>query len=183
MPYKLFNSWLFDGNPKSPIPLPDKERNIPDLLKYNSPIHHTYLISLFLNNGKVNHYLDKYFNNMGLRYLEREELFKFAKKLVQDFKIQRNSLPFFKYGGRKTKLNDSLKRKFPMLKVYDVAFLCDVIDKSDEKERIYSTFGIDDPEVHKKKKSKQKNEVVEKTSRLTVKEFVEKNFNVVKTKE
>ena len=180
MPYKTFSAWLFDGNPKSPIPTPNE--NVPDLLKYNSPIHHTYLISLFLNNGKVNHYLDKYFNNMGLRYLERDELFKFVKKLVQDFKIQRNSLPFFKYGGRKTKLYDSLKRKFPMLKTYDIAFLCDVIDKSDEKERVYATFGIDDPEAHKKKKSKQKNEATENTGRITVKEFIEKNFNMVKIK-
>jgi len=180
MPYKTFSSWLFDGNPKSPIPTPSEK--VPDLLKYNSPIHHTYLISLFLNNGKLNHYLDKYFNNMSLRYLERDELFKFVKKLVQDFKIQRNSLPFFKYGGRKTKLYDSLRRKLPMLKTYDVSFLCDVIDKSNEKEVIYATMGIDDPEVHKKKKSKQKNEVVEKTGRMTVKEFIEKNFNVVKMK-
>jgi hypothetical protein len=117
---------------------------------------------------------------MGLRYLEKDELFKFVKKLVQDFKIQRNSLPFFKYGGRKTKLYDSLRRKLPMLKTYDITFLCDVIDKSEEKEVVYATMGIDDPEVTKKKKSKQKNEVVEKTGRITVKEFIEKNFNVVK---
>jgi hypothetical protein len=179
MPYKTFNQWLFDGNPKSEIPKPNTEKNIPDLLKYNSPIHHTYLISLFVNHGRINHYLDKYFNNMGLRYLEREELFRFAKKLVQDFKIQRSSLPYIKYAGRKTKLYDSLRRKFPMLKTYDVSFMCDVIDKSPEKEMVYASFGIDDPQVSKQKKSKQKNEV-EKTDKITVKEFIEKNFNVVK---
>ena len=179
MPYKMFNQWLFDGNPKSLIPLPNKEKDIPDLLKYNSPIHHTYLISLFLNNGKVNHYLDKYFNSMNVRYLEREELFKFVKKLVQDFKIQRNSIPFFKYEGRKTKLYDSLRRKFPFLKTYDVSFLCDTINKSEDKEMIYATFGIDNPDVSKVKKGKKKNDD-EKEERLTVKEFIEKNFNLVK---
>ena len=45
MPFKAFNSWLFDGNIKTPIP---KAKDGVDVLKYNSPITHTFVISLFL---------------------------------------------------------------------------------------------------------------------------------------
>ena len=86
MPYKLFNSWLFDGKKNSPIPRSEKV----DILKYNSPITHTFVISLFLRNGPLNYYLDENFNNIGLRYLTREDLFKFVKKCVIDFKIKKS---------------------------------------------------------------------------------------------
>ena len=86
MPFKTFNTWLFDGNQSSPIPK--------DILKYNSPISHTYVISLFLKNGTLNNYLDKYFNDLNLRYLTKEELFRFIKKCVLDFKIKTIDSPF-----------------------------------------------------------------------------------------
>ncbi len=59
MPYKLFFNWAFDGNIKNPIPQGD---NIPDILKYNSPINVTFLLKSFVSNGKLNHYLNKYLN-------------------------------------------------------------------------------------------------------------------------
>ena len=102
MPHKTFNNWLFDGNPKSKIP---SGNGIPDLLSYKSPINHQYMISMFLNQGRLNHYLDEYFNNMGLYYLDKEELMKFIKKCVIDFKIQRKSLPFISR-TKNTKLFD-----------------------------------------------------------------------------
>ena len=79
MPFKTFNSWLFDGSRNTPLP---KAKDGIDILKYNSPITHTYALSLFLRNGVLNHYLDKYFNNIGLRYLPKEELFLFLKQCV-----------------------------------------------------------------------------------------------------
>ena len=49
-------------------------------MKYNSPITATYVISMFLTNGPLNHYLDSYFNNINLRYLDKKELFGFIKE-------------------------------------------------------------------------------------------------------
>jgi len=47
MPFRTYNNWLFDGQRNSPIPKTDKL----DILKYNSPITHTFVISMFLRNG------------------------------------------------------------------------------------------------------------------------------------
>ncbi len=53
-PYNLFQTWLFDWNLKTPIPEPEV------LLKYNSPITHNYLLSMFMKHAQLNHYLDQY---------------------------------------------------------------------------------------------------------------------------
>jgi len=169
MPYKQFLDWLFDGDIKKDIP------NKQDLLKYSSPITVTFVSNLFLNNGKLNFFLNNYFNNIGLRYLDKEEFFKFVKKAVIDFKVQRRTLPFFKYQGRKTKLFDILRKKNPTLKADDISLLCDLFEKSKERDLIYSSLGLDKPEQIKIKK--QKNEKGDKAT--TVKDFLEKNFTVV----
>ena len=49
MPFRTFNSWLFDGQRYSPIPKPKSGVN---LLKYNSPITHTFLVSMFLRHSR-----------------------------------------------------------------------------------------------------------------------------------
>jgi hypothetical protein len=130
---------------------------------------------MFLNHGKLNHYLNRYFNNIGLRYLDKEEFFKFIKKCVIDFRVKRNSIPYFKYTGQKNKLFDNLWRKFPTMKKYDISLLCELVDKSKEKDSIYSAFGLDKPEKEKIKKSekKQKN-----TDRVSVKDFLKNNFTL-----
>ena len=86
MPFKTFNKWLFDGNLKTQVNS--------DLLKYNSPITHTYVISMFQRSGKLNHFLDAYLNNINLYYLDKEELFNFIKKCVMDFRINRRDITF-----------------------------------------------------------------------------------------
>ncbi len=165
--YKTFTNWLFDGNLKNDIP--DKQ----ELLKYNSPITLTYVCNLFLNNGKLNFYLNNYFNNIGLRYLDKEDFFKFVKKCVIDFKVQRRSIPFFKYQGRKSKMFDIFRKKYPTFKNTDISLLCDMVDNSKEKETIYAGLGLDKPEQTKTKKEKSKD------GRTTVKDFLKQNFTVV----
>ena len=71
-PYKLFFNWCFDGFKDTPIPNPEI------LLKYNSPINETFLIKMFIQNGKLNNYLDTHFNNIGLRYIDKEDRKKVA---------------------------------------------------------------------------------------------------------
>jgi len=156
MPFKTFNNWLFDCNIKSEFPNPEV------LLKYNSPITHTYVLSLFVLNAKLNHFLNEYFNNVGVRYLDKEEFFRFIKKCVIDFKVQRKSIPYVQSYNRMTNLFNKLEKKVPLLKKYDIALLCDIIDKDPEKELIYSSLGLDNTIKPKNKKEvKPKNKKVE----------------------
>ena len=176
MPYKKFLKWAFDGDVNTPIP--DKAV----LLKYNSPITHTYLLSIMIRNGKLNHYLNQSINNFWFRSIEKEEAFHFFKKCIKDFKVKRNSIHFVPPPRRKTKLFDSLRNKFPSLKSDDIMLLCDVIDDSDGKEQVYSTLGIDKP---KKQKVKVKKETKKKKSdsikKLSLDKFMSDNFKIMET--
>jgi len=170
--YKTFFGWLFDGNVNSPIPSGEK---VPDILKYNSPITPTYVISLFINNGPLNYYLDSYFNDINLRYIDKEELFRFIKKCVIDFKVKRKNIPFVRY-KRDTKLFKVLRLRIPTLKNFDISLLCEMIEKDPNSERIYSSLGIDKPTKKKLKLTEQKN-----SGKISLKEFLEGNFSVIKT--
>jgi len=171
-PYKVFQNWLFDGNPKSEIP---KGEGIPDLLSYKSPITQQYMISLFLNQGKLNYFLNEYFNNIGLYYLDKYELMKFIKKCVIDFKIQRKSLPFIPR-SRNTKLFETLRRKLPTIKKFEVSLLCNIIDKSEDREKIYYSLGLEKQEKIKKQKGLKKKTKKEKEK---VYEFLKSNFRII----
>ena len=119
-----------------------------DILKYNSPISHTFVLQMFMRNGSLNHYLNDYFNNIGLRYLSKEELFMFIKKCVMDFRIRRNQIVFYKW-RRQDKLYNLLRDKFPQFKNNDITLLAELIEKSDEREAIFNSLGLEMP---KKKK-------------------------------
>ncbi len=136
MPFRTFNNWLFDRNKLSPIP---RAKNGVDILKYNSPITNTFVLSLFMRNGHLNQYLNEYFNNIGLRYLSKEDLFIFIKKCVIDFKITRKEVVFYKW-RKQDKLFNALREKFPQFKNNDITLLCELIEKSDEKYLSYSWF-------------------------------------------
>jgi len=172
MPYKLFQNWLFDGDLKSKIPVGE---GIPDLLSYKSPITPQYMITLFLNNGKLNCFLNDYFNNIGLYYMDKEELMRFVKKCIYDFKIQRKSLPFIPR-EKNGKLFDSLRKKIPILKKNDITLLCNLIDKSGQKEEVYYSLGLEKPETIKKQKGLKKSTKKDKES---VKEFLKNNFKIM----
>jgi hypothetical protein len=178
MPYKTFMTWMFDGDIKSEIPRPTFDENgkqvTPDILKYNSPITNQYVLSMFINHGKLNSYLNTYFNNIGLYYMEKDELFKFIKRCVHDFKIQRNSIPYIKW-KRDSKLFVLLRKKNPLLKNHDVALLCDLIDIDPNKDQIYSSFDLEKPEKQKMKGLSERGDVKE----TNVKKFIEKNFSVL----
>jgi hypothetical protein len=169
MPYKLYTNWLFDMNRKSDIP---KSEGI-DIMKYNSPITATFVISMFIKNLKVNWFLNKNFNNMNLRYLEKEELFKFMKKCVFDFKLTRRDINYSSF-RKQNKLFNVLRSKIPELKNGDIKLLCDIIEKSDEKDSVYNTLGL---EVPKKMKLKTKESKKEK---MSVAEFLERHFSIIK---
>jgi len=176
MPYKTFNTWLFDRRKDSPIPRPTYDDNgkikTPDILKYNSPITHTFLISLFLKNGPLNHYLDTYFNDMNLRYLPKRELFKFIKKCVIDFKISKRDIMFYRRQARQL-LYEKLRERMPLLKNDDVLLLCEKIEESENRDGVYDSMGLEKP---KKIKMKKKKKITAK--KISLKNFLEDNFSL-----
>lgn len=169
--YTIFFDWLFDGRIKSPIPTNPEF----DLLKYNSPINETFLLKMFINHGPLNHFLNDY-NHIGIRYIDREELFFFIKECVIAFKIKRNQIHYTPY-RRKTALFNKLREKLPLYKDHEIALLADRIEafSSEDKLKIYSALGIEKPKkVSKKKKSLSSS----KDSKPTVKQFIEDNFEL-----
>ena len=182
MPYKTFQNWLFDGSLKTNIPVPrtsdDGKVIVPDILRYNSPITNTYVINIFMRNGHLNYYLNKHFNNINLRYLTREELFKFIKKCVIDFRIKKRDIIFLKYNYR-NKLFNELRRRLPTLKIDDIELLCDIIDRSPEKASIYSSLNIETIKKQKTKKNKQKKEI--DNGPISLEKFLDDNFAIMDT--
>jgi hypothetical protein len=134
-----------------------------------------YAINIFLSVGKLNYYLNQQFNNVGLWYLDREELFKFIKKCVKDFKVQRNQLSYIPYPKRKDKIWNEIRSKFPTIKNYEVTLLCNLIEKNPEKEAIYTALGIEKSEKKKTKKEGKK----EEKKNISLKELIEKNFSLM----
>ncbi len=128
--YKIFLDWLFDNN-NSEIPI--------EILKYNSYITSTYIISIFMKCPKLNYYLNKYLNNMSLRYIDKKELLLFIKECTQKYKVKRYQI-VYKNWNRKTKLFNIFKQKFPNLKNYEIGLICEKIDNSKEKDNIYNLF-------------------------------------------
>ena len=178
MPFKTFNNWLFDGRRDTPIPKPKKNDDgkviVYDLLKYNSPITHTFLLAMFLKHGPLNHYLNEYFNNINVRYLSREDMFIFIKKCVQQFKIQKSQIAFYPRQAR-VMLYEKLRERMAILKNDDVYLLCDLIEKSDNKKAIYDSLGLDKPLKTKLKKAKKL-----KSKKITLKNFLEDHFSIIK---
>jgi len=129
---------------------------------------------MFLKNGPLNYYLDKYFNNINLRYLEKKELFAFMKKCVLDFRVGRRDTTFVPW-TRKTKLYGSLREKFPELKNCDVSLLVDLVDESKDKEAIYNTLGLEKPKKLKVKKQRKK-------TKVSLKEFMANHFSIMEMK-
>lgn len=169
MPFKTFHGWLFDGSRTSPIP---KATETVDILKYNSPITHTYVISMFPKHGPLNHYLNTYFNNINVRYLEKEELFMFIKKCVLDFRIKRRDVTYFPY-KRNTKLFTVLREKLPQFKNHEINKICNIINDSKERDMIYESLNIEKPKKKKLRKAKKQ------TGKVSLKNFLERNFSVL----
>jgi len=166
-PYSVFWNWCYDGNPKSPIP---RGENIPDITKYNSPINESFILRMFVNHFTVTMYLNEHLNNMGIRYIDKESLFKFIKQLIRDYKINRQSFRFTSY-KRDTKLIEAINKKFLHLKSFEVELLHDKIQISPNKSNIYSSFCLDEP---KKKVFKQK----KMDTGMSVKKFLSTYFTI-----
>lgn len=176
-PFKIFNSWLWDGNINNPIPRPQTgENGTVDILKYNSPITPTYVISLFLKHGPLNNYLNDHFNNMGVRYLDKKELFLFVKKCVIDFNIRKSDTVFYQY-KKEGKLYSKLREKLPNLKNNDIILLAELIEKSSDKDSIYNSLDLDKPKKQKLRLTKKDEKEKEK---ISLSDLLEGYFSIIK---
>jgi len=183
MPFKTFFDWLFDGRLDSPIPQKkiDSEGNviIPDILSSSSPPKLNFLLSLFKKHDKITIFLDTYFNNVNLWYLEKEEFMKYLKKIVIENRISRYDLSHKKKREERTKLFTILSEKTPHLKTYDVSLLCDIIERSDKKEQVFQTLEITIPKKKKLKIEKKQR----KNKKISLKELLDGNFSMVEHEE
>lgn len=177
MPFRTFNTWLFDGRSDTPIPKEKKDENgkilIPDITKYNSPITHTFCTAMFLKHGPLNYYLNTYFNDINLRYLTKEELFLFIKKCVQQFRIQKSQITFYPRKPR-VMLYEKLREKLALLKNDDIELLCDLIEKSPNREAVYDSLGLDKPKKTKLKKAKKM-----RSKKVSVDTFLKDHFSTI----
>lgn len=164
--FQIYFDWLFNGDMKSPIP--------PEILKSTSPINQQYAISIFLGTPKLNLYLDQYFNNINLWYVEKDELFLFLKKCVKDFRVNRRNLSYISW-NRTTKLFDELRRRIPSLKSYEINLLSEIIEKSEERDEIYSALSLENEKVKAIKQSKK----IKSVEKETVEDFLSKNFKTM----
>lgn len=170
MPYRTFFDWCFDGDIKTPIP---QGEGIPDILKYNSPIHATFLLKSFIKHGKLNFYLNRYLNNIGVRYIDRADLFKFFKQCVIDFKFNRRDIHYVQWTKHDVLFN-ALRKKYPLLKNYEIKTLCEIINGSPEKDIILRSLGIEKKPYDKKKKRKKATQ-----KKISAKNFIAQYFNLV----
>jgi len=166
MPFKTFSAWLFDGNINSPIPTE------PNILKYDSPITATYMISIFMKCPKLNYQLNTHLNNINLRYIDKRELFLFIKECVQKYGVKRHHLCYHTF-NRKTKLFNLFRNKYPNLKRYEIQFMCDKIDCSKDKDNIYQSLGIDKTKRTKIKIIKNKISLNDFLNNFTIMELEE----------
>lgn len=182
IPFRTFIDWAFDGSENTPIPKKevDSVGNVitPDILKASGPLNQRYVISMFMKNPKMCLYLNKYFNNMNLWYLDKKTLFLFLKKCIIDFKARRSDLVFIKSKRSKDKLAEKLSDRFPLLTIDELRFLTELIENSEQRDSIYHSFGMKKPSKRKIKKEKKKRKTGSKTS---VKNFLKKNFEVITT--
>lgn len=176
MPFKTYYNWLFDGHKDSPIPAPRTDENgkviVPDILKYNSPITNQYVISVFLKNLHLNKYLDQYFNNINLYSIPRDELLKFVKRCVLEFRIGRYD-PIYYHRKYNDKLYEIIEKRFPYIKSFEVEQLCSIINNSDKKSYIYKSLGLDLPKKQKIRGKKRK------VTKKSLKDFLAENFSTM----
>lgn len=134
-------------------------------------------MQMFMKNPKICLFLDKYFNNVNVWYLDKETFFKFMKRCIYDFKFRRGDLLFLKSSkGNKEQLVEKLEERFPLLKIDDILLLYELIEHSPEKDSVYHSFGL--KRISKRKVKKEKKKTAQ-SKQSSTKNFLKKNFEIV----
>lgn len=93
-----------------------------------------------------------------------------------DFRVMKKHTVYYKY-RQKNKLFDELRGKYPELKNNDLSLLCDIIEDSEDRDRIYDTLGLVKPPKKEKIKIGKKRKI--KDEKITQKDFLDKHFSIL----
>lgn len=178
MPYKQFSNYLFDGKYNEDPP--------EELCRPSSPISQLYAISLFMKCGDLNHFLNKHLNTFTIFQIPKDEVFKFIKNCIKDFNISKHQAWYFSKRQKKNNLFDILSKRYPLLKEYEIYELCDLVNKSEDKNKILEglglkvdykkTKGIKDKKIKKVDNKKEDDKLY---NDLKINDFLQKNFVVM----
>jgi hypothetical protein len=115
---------------------------------------------------------------MGVRYLDKEDLFKFIKKCVIDFGVRKTETIFYQY-RKETQIYTKLRDRLPFLKNNDIVLLAELIEKSPERDSIYQVLDLDKPKKTKIKIDKKQVKAQEKI-KSSLSDFLEGHFSIVR---
>lgn len=129
-PYQILNTWLKDGDTKSPFP---------EALGDGKCISPTYLFSYFQTSLQHFPYIEKHFNNFNFFLLRPTEIFQFMKQCIMGSGYIQKFVS--KDKSTDNKIYKLLKEKFPFFKREEILMVISFIDESDEKDKYYEMFG------------------------------------------
>ena len=140
----ILNRWIYDGS---------VETKIPEDVINDKSIGQMYLL-YFFRQSPYGLIISKLFNNWNIFSLDRVEVLYFLKQCVM---LSGYKPPFVqKVPSKKNKLVDELKYKYPFLKNEELFMIVEIIDNSEEKDRIYEMFGLYTPKKKKLTESQKK---------------------------
>ena len=143
-PYKTFKEWLLNPYPEATLP--------DEVLRAINP---KSVVKMFGSLGGVTVYLDKYFNTYSVMSCDRLEFYKFLRDMVQEHKIGKYDFSFF-LNPTKDKLLQSLHKKFPYLKPYEISILIESYKNDpDVDEAFLENLGLHKAKTVKIKKTKK----------------------------
>jgi hypothetical protein len=140
-PFAIFKEWLFDGDMESEIP---KES-----IFLASPRN---VLNLFGAHGKLTIFLNEYFNNFESVKLNNVNFCKMIKEIIIKRGINKYSTTFYSNLKEDSGIVE-LKRKFPLLKSYEIPVLLKKMEQTEENTQFLEAIGKGTVKKEKMKKS------------------------------
>ena len=166
--YTILDKWLFDGSITSPMP----KEVIED--KKIGPNH----LLFFFNGTEYGVYISKYFNNFGIYQLNRLEVFRMIKDIIQKTAY----VPRWKrkYHSTKSAISKELWKRYPYLKPDDINLLADNLESMECRDAVFEMFGLEKPKKIKDKILKSKSKKKAKETNDNSMESLLTNFDISK---
>lgn len=166
-PFVIFKDWLFDGDMESELP---KES-----MFLASPRN---VLNLFGAHGKLTVFLNEYFNNFESIKLNNINFCKMIKEIIIKRGINKYSTTFYSNLKEDAGIVE-LKRKFPLLKSYEIPVLLKKMEESEENTYFLEAIGKGTVKKEKVKKSEIKQNTSESGSEVPKKKRGRKKKNEI----
>lgn len=141
-PYYIFNAWLFDG---------DIDREIDE--KVLKAVNPRSVLCMFGGHGKLTIFLNDYFNTFKIMSFDHFKFYKMIKEIIIKKGLNRYQNTFYKFEKENKEIN-SIRRKFPYLKTYEIDYMIKKM-KDNNEDQFLESIGIIDPKKEKIKKPKK----------------------------